>query len=312
MGIKNKHVKSREKTKIRSMTGFGRASVKSIFGTVCVEIKTLNNKSLSINCLPFEGFFLLEERLNSIIDKHVSRGKVFIRITRENTSKGGKKFLGALVSINTAIAKQYLVDIASLKKSLGIKSEITIQDILRLPHVIEEKNTSSHEEEMWPYIEKATIKALKELIKFREVEGARLAQDFLERLIKIEKIVATIKEYEKKSIEYYRTRLIDKIRAVTGKQEVDMNRLEEEVGVFARNYDIAEEIIRLEHHIKVYDLALCENSSDAGKKLDFIAQEMHREVNTIGSKSSDYRISNGVIELKSEIERIREQVKNIE
>ncbi len=300
--------KSRAKARIRSMTGFGRGLIKGPYGIITAEIKTLNHKHLSVSCAPFEDFFLLEERIKSVLAKKIVRGKVFVKIVRDSTA--ARKPLKE-IRINEDAVEGYVKKIKGIQKRLSLKGDIVIQDLLRFPGVIEQ-GAGEGEERMWPQIRKATEEALQGLLRYRENEGAALAKDFDKRLKRIRRALRDIRKYEKQSVEAYRARLGQMTRDATKKKETDRARLEEEVALFARNCDIAEERTRLENHVDACERVLRTAEADAGKKLDFIAQEMHREVNTIGAKASDYRISNAVIELKSEIEKIREQLKNVE
>lgn len=293
---------------IRSMTGFGKASVKSPYGTVTVELKTLNNKSLSISCTPYNGLFNLEEDIKGVLEKKVYRGKVFAKITVENTSKQ-KSF--QKVAVNEAAAREYLSKLKKMQKNLAIKGDIQISDIMNLPGVVEVVGDKK-EENLWPYMKKATEQALLKLMEYRESEGKRLAKDFKTRLDLIARALKEIKKYEKQSVTSYRKKLVKSIHDISENAEMDRKRMDEEVALFARNCDIAEEVTRLQGHIEAYRETISRSTHDVGKKLDFVAQEMHREANTIGSKASDFRISNAVIDIKSEIDRMREQIKNIE
>ncbi len=295
--------------KIRSMTGFGQSSVRSPYGTINTEIKTLNHKSLSITCGAFNGFFFIEERIKSLIEPEIMRGKVFVNITKEDNIK---RTYVPKAKINENAAKEYLRQITKMQKQLGVKGEVRIQDLLMFPGVIEQNTDEKDEEKVWPYIKKASEEALAKLMKYREEEGAKLAEDLLMRVKKIQGAVNDIKKHAKESVEGYRKKLSTMIKTATDKEELDRTKLEDEVALFARNCDITEEITRLEHHTASCRNILERERNEAGKKMDFIAQEMHRETNTIGSKSSDYRISSAVIEIKSEIEKIREQLRNIE
>ena len=293
---------------IKSMTGFGKAAEDSPYGRIIIEIKTLNHKSLSINCTPFDGFFLLEEKLKNILQEKLFRGKVFVKISIENSSES--KILQK-IGINEAVAKEYLKKIKKTKKELGLPGEIEIKEIIALPGVIE-YGSDKKVEKLWPYIKKAADKALTKLIEFRKNEGRRLEKDFKERLKMMQKAIKEIKKYEKQSVADYRKKLSKTIDELIGKGEVDKSRVEQEVAIFAKNCDITEEVVRLEHHCQSYKSTIEKAKTDVGKKLDFIAQEMHRETNTIGAKASDFRISKAVIDIKSEIEKTREQLKNIE
>ncbi|MBF0216657.1 MAG: YicC family protein [Candidatus Omnitrophica bacterium] len=293
---------------IYSMTGFGRGAVKSPYGTVTAEIKTFNHKNLNITCTPFEGFFLLEERLKEVFEKKLVRGKVFVRITRDGGNETGTL---RNISINEKVIKDYLGRFKNLQKKLAIPGSLEIRDIIHLPGVMEQ-TADKREEKLWPVIHEATEKAVDDLMKFRIAEGANLAKDLVKRLVKIEKNIREITKEEQASIDEYRTRLTEKITDATKTKEIDKIKLEEEVAAFARNCDIAEELLRLGNHVEVSLSVLKNPISDVGKKLDFIAQEMHREINTIGAKAGGYSISNLVIDIKSEIEKIREQLSNIE
>ena len=307
--MKKKTGRSKKKqTNIRSMTGFGKGSAGSPYGTVVAEIKTLNHKNLSVGCLPFEGLFLLEERVKSVFGSKVVRGKVTVKIS---VNLGEKGKASKKIRINEKVAKAYLKEAKNLQKKLSIQGRLEMKDILAFPGVIEQVNETK-EENMWPYIKKAVKEAVDAVVKYREDEGAKLYKEFLKRLGKIKTGLKNIEKYEKESIKLYRGRLSGKITEATGIKKINKLNLEEEVALFARNCDIAEETCRLGNHVETYSETLRKEEAEAGKKLDFIAQEMHREANTIGSKASDYRISNEVIGIKSEIEKIREQVKNIE
>lgn len=293
---------------IRSMTGFGKASVKGPDGTLTVELKTLNNKNLSISCTPYNGLFHLEEDVKAVLEKRLYRGKVFVKIDRESSPKEKK---AQKIEVNEAAAKEYVTKIRAMQKKLGIGGEIQISDIISLPGILE-VGGGKKDEDHWPTIKKALEKALDNLMVYRQAEGKRLAKDFKERLGLIAKAIKDIRKYEKESIEGHRKKLTKSMREISGNAEMDKRRMEDEVALFARNCDVAEEMTRLTGHIEAYRETINEAVHDVGKKLDFIAQEMHRETNTIGSKASDFRISNAVIEIKSEIDRMREQIKNIE
>ena len=294
---------------IRSMTGFGGSAMKTPYGEIAAEIKTLNHKSLSITCNPLNGFFLLEERLKDVFEGKLFRGKVFVRITRESVP--GQKSLQK-IQVNEGVAREYARKIRKVQKDLGLEGDIQIRDIISFPGVIEAGVGSREEDKLWPHIRKVLEAALDKLMEFRDKEGKRLAKDFKARLRAIRENLREIKKYEKQTVAEFRKNLKKTIREVAKGAEPDRGKLEEEVALFAKNCDIAEEITRLEGHIEEY-LDLIDNTeTDIGKKLDFMAQEMQREANTIGAKSGAFSISKAVIEIKTEIEKIREQIRNIE
>lgn len=293
---------------IKSMTGFGKGTERSPYGKITAEVKTLNHKHRSIACNPFNGFFLLEEKVKDVFTGKIYRGKVFVRISKEGT---GVKKAAKGIEVNEPAAREYLKKIKRLQKKLGVKGELEIKDILSFPGVIE-SSSGKNEEALWPYIKKALEKAIRKLIDYRKAEGKCLAKDFTERLKKIKGHTENIKKFSKQAVSGYRKNLVKSIQELAQNTELDKGRLETEVALFARNCDIAEEITRLGGHLTAYKSAMNRVKTDVGKKLDFIAQEMQREANTIGSKSSDMKIAKSVIEIKSEIEKMREQIKNIE
>jgi uncharacterized protein (TIGR00255 family) len=293
---------------ISSMTGFGKGTAVCPYGKISVEIKTLNHKSLSISCNPFNGFFLLEERMKQLFENKIHRGKAFIRVTME--SAGEQKDLQK-ITVNQKAAKEYLKKINKAKKDLKLGGEITINDIINFPGVLE-TSEDKKEEKLWPHIKAAVEKAVGSLITYRRNEGVKLARDFDSRLKKIKIRIREIRKSEKKSIEAYRKKVKESVLELSASAGMDKNRIEAEVALFAKNCDIAEEITRLDAHIEAYKDAVKKAKADVGKKLDFIAQEMQREINTIGAKSGDLKIAKNVIDVKSEIEKMREQIKNVE
>jgi uncharacterized protein (TIGR00255 family) len=293
---------------MRSMTGFGKAAEQSPYGKIIAEIKTLNHKSLGISCSPFNGFFLLEEKVKDLLDGKVYRGKVFVRINRE--AKGAQKALKH-TEINKEEAKKFLRQVKAMQKSLGLGGEIGIKELIALPGIVETAAEES-EDKVWPYIEKALTRAVDRLVRFRKAEGKRLAGDFRSRLARLKKLNSEIARYSEESTGEFMKKLTRTVGKIKDQGDVDKARIETEAALFARNTDVTEEVTRLAGHISSYLEAMRSREEEAGKKLDFIAQEMQREANTIGSKSADIRMSRAVIEIKSEIEKMREQIKNIE
>lgn len=309
-GIKGQiKTNSGKKDMIKSMTGFGKGVERSPFGKMVVEIKTLNHKNLSIACNAIDGFFLLEEKLQKTVEETLFRGKVFINLTRENN----EKFTASLkeIEINEGVAREYLKKIKKAQKKLEVKGDLNIRDLLLLPGVVE-NHEKSKEEELWPYIKKALEKALDKLIAYRKKEGLRMAKDFDARIKIIAKNIEHIEKYERQTVSAFREKLIRTVRDISGKIEVDNGRIETEVAMFAKNCDIAEELTRIKGHLVSYKETMAGAKADIGKKLDFIAQEMQREANTISAKSCDFSIAKAIIDVKSEIEKIREQIKNVE
>jgi len=293
---------------IRSMTGFGKGRETFKNGRVEVEIKSLNHKALSVGYNPGSDFFLAEQKLQKIIEGKVLRGKVFVKISKDMNADENESLVP---EINEKLAKTYLRKIKSLGKALKIKGDIEIRDIVGYPGVVGTKRKKKNEN-IWPHVQKAATRAVDKLVEYRKTEGSKLAKDFIKRLRYIEQYLKEIKKYSKQSINEHRKKLIQSTKNISKEGRGDKTKLSEEVALFARNCDVTEEIIRLGGHVSAYKKTISGIQKEAGKKLDFVAQEMQREANTIGSKASDFRVSNCVIEIKSEIEKIREQIRNIE
>ena len=302
-----KVTKKKSNYQIKSMTGFGKGTIQSPYGNITAEIKTLNHKSLSISCHPFNGIFFLEEQAKNIFAKKVYRGKIFVKLSKEE--KNGKGRIN--LQLNEKLAKKYLSEIQKFKRKIKISGEIDVIDLLEFPGVVEyDENKES--KQIWPYAKKALEKAAKSLIEYRCKEGKCLAKDFVSRLMIISKKLKEIKRQNKKAVYKYRIKLTALIKEFAKGVKPDRSRIESEIAIFAKNCDISEEITRLEGHVKTYKDSIKKVQAEVGKKLDFIAQEMQREANTIGSKSADFSISKAVIDIKSEIEKMREQIRNVE
>jgi uncharacterized protein (TIGR00255 family) len=291
---------------IRSMTGFGRAQAKFRNGKITAEIKTVNHKFLDLSFKLSDPIMPFEDKIKEVLHKSVKRGKINLNVSYDGTISRDVR-----VEINDKVAKNYYNAMSQLKKKLGLKDEITIKDLVTLPGVINYSVAEKELSEIWPAVKKALEDAVKKLIRDREKEGRALHSDLAGRAKNINKMVSVIKASTHLNIEEYRKKFADKIKDLTNGREVDMGRLEMEVAIYAKNSDISEEITRLKNHLVNFKATISE-SGDVGKKLDFIAQELHREINTIGSKAGDFRIAKNVIEIKSEVEKIREQVKNLE
>jgi uncharacterized protein (TIGR00255 family) len=291
---------------IRSMTGFGRAQVVFQNGKIVAEIKTVNHKFLDISLKLADPVMPFEDKIKDILQKNVTRGKAYLNISYDGTLAKDVK-----VQINDKVARTYYVALSEMKRKVGIKDEITLKDLISLPGVINYSITEKELSKLWPKVKEALEAAMKNLSKEREKEGKALYKDLAGRAKNIDKMVSVIKASTNVNIEEYKKKFADKIKDLTSGREIDMGRLEMEVAIYAKNSDISEEITRLKNHLVNFKATIAE-SGEVGKKLDFIAQELHREINTIGSKASDFRIAKNVIEIKGEIEKIREQVKNLE
>jgi len=288
------------------MTGFGRGHAKIDGGAIAVEIKTVNHKFFDATLKLPPGLAMFEDDIKEILQKHIKRGKVSLNMVCD-----GKLFKAEKVSINRDAARAYYEELKSLKKSLGLQEAISIKDIITLPGVLSVDASGKITGQLWPQVKTALEAAIANLLKDRIKEGKSLYKDLSTRSKHIKSMLAVIRSRAHLNIEEYRKRFAERIRDLTGGSDINMGRLEMEVAIYAKNSDIAEEITRLQNHLANFDKTITAND-EVGKKLDFIAQELHRETNTIGSKASDFKISKHVIEIKGEIEKIREQAKNLE
>lgn len=292
---------------LKSMTGFGRGEASAPGGKIQIEIRTVNHRFFEVSSRLPENFLMFEDKIRAEVAKRAKRGKINLSLTYDNPRKSGPN-----LAINKDLAKNYKKLLLSLKDSLKLKDEINFSQIISMPGVIGVKEEAKEEEKIWPYVKSALNKALVSLLKMREKEGKSLVADALKRKNLILKNLSAIEHRSRLSAKEYRVKLLKKIKELSsGKISLDKGRIELEVALFAKNSDITEEVTRIKAHLKSFAEALYQND-EVGRKLDFIAQELHREINTVGQKTNDYKISQSAIAIKGEIEKIREQIQNIE
>ena len=290
---------------IKSMTGYGRAKLSKDDREYQIEIKSVNHRYLDISVRIPKQLSYLEETIKKEIAKKVKRGKIDVFVTFENNSLEGKE-----IKINTELAKAYIDELKKLAEKENILSDIQVTEISKYPDVLYIQSSQDDEKITKEVLETITI-ATDNLVQMRETEGNKISEDLLKRLNTINKKVEEIAKLSTGLIEEYVVKLEERIKEILKNQEIDKTRLAQEVVIYADKCSIEEEVTRLNSHISQFKNLL--NSNEAiGKKLDFIIQEMNRETNTIGSKANNLEITNGVIDIKTEIENIREQVQNIE
>ena len=290
---------------IKSMTGYGKGNISENSRNYQVEIKSVNHRYLDISVKMPRVLSYLEEDVKKVISSKVKRGKIDVFITFENSSTEGKE-----IKINNEIAKMYINQLKQLAEEENILANIEVTEISKYPDVLSVQNTQDDEQIKKELIEATTI-ATDKLVQMRQVEGSKMAEDLLKRIEKINQKIEKISGLSTGLIEEYVVKLENRIKEILKNQEIDESRLAQEVVIYADKCSIEEEVTRLKSHISQFKELI--NSDDVvGKKLDFIIQEMNRETNTIGSKANNLEITNGVIDIKTEIENIREQVQNIE
>ncbi len=290
---------------IKSMTGFGRTKLVKDLREYQVEMKSVNHKYSDINIKLPRSISYLEEDIRKIVLSKVKRGKIEVFITFDNYSDEGKNII-----INKEIAKVYINNLKELADEENISSNIEVTEISKLPDVLTIKNIEN-EEKIKEEIVQAVTEATEKLVNMRKIEGEKIATDLLNRINNIDVIVKEISQLSTGLIEEYVVKLENRIKEILKTDQVDKTRLAQEVVIYSDKCSIEEELTRLNSHIAQFKDLL--NSEDAiGKKLDFLIQEMNRETNTIGSKSVNLDITNKVIDIKTILEDIREQIQNIE
>lgn len=292
---------------IKSMTGYGKAVLNVENREYQVEIKSVNHRYLDINIKMPKTLSYLEEDVKKQISEKVKRGKIDVFITFENNSKEGTN-----IKINKEIAKIYIDRLKELASEEKILDNIEVIDIAKFPDVLTIK-IDEEDEKIKNDIIQVTKQATDKIVEMRSVEGNKITQDLLCRIEKIENKIEEIYQKSTGLIEEYIVKLEKRIKEILKSDEVDKSRLAQEVVIYADKCSIEEEITRLKSHIYQFkELIETIGNETIGKKLDFIIQEMNRETNTIGSKANNLEITNGVIDIKTELEDIREQVQNIE
>ena len=291
---------------IKSMTGFGRMEIQDESHKFTIELKTVNHRYLDISVrLPRQlGFF--DTAVRNYLKKHLLRGKVDVYIYYEDYS--AQK---VLLKYNQERAQQYLDYFRRMERELGVPNDITLSSLARLPEVFVMEEQGRDEDSLWKLLEQGLAKAVEGVTVSREREGAHLKEDIQHKLSSLEEKVAVIERRSPQLLSAYREKLEEKVRELAQDTQIEDSRIAAEVVLYADKICSDEETVRLKSHIQNMAQVL-EEEGGVGRKLDFLAQEMNRESNTILSKANDLEISNIAIELKTEIEKIREQIQNIE
>jgi uncharacterized protein (TIGR00255 family) len=294
--------------RMKSMTGYGRGECAQDGFKVTVELSSVNRKQAEVSVAMPRELELLEAPLRDVIHHAIARGRVNVRVSLH--AAGGN--VSARKHIDVNLAKAYAAELGRLAKQLKLSGEVTLDHVLRAPGVFQTDEELAGAEDLWPAVKEALDHALGALLKMREREGAHLAKDLGLRIGVMRKAVAQVQKQAPTTAENYRRNLLERIKAAKLENIApDDERLMKEVVLFADRSDITEELTRLESHFTQF--ADCGKSRDpVGRTLDFLAQEMNREINTIGSKANDAVISREVVTLKAELERFREQAQNVE
>lgn len=291
---------------IKSMTGFGRCEVQEGERKIVVEMKSVNHRYLDINIKMPKKLNFFEAAIRNELKNYIQRGKVDLFITYEDYTKAN-----VCVKYNKELAAEYMEYLNQMAKDFSLDNDVRVSSLSRYPEVLTMEEQNIDEEKLWQHLNQAIIGASEGFVETRIKEGRNLREDLLEKLDGMLAHVEFITERSPQIITEYRQKLEDKVKELLEDTKVDENRLLMEVTIFADRVCVDEELVRLKSHIEATRQTLLQGGG-IGRKLDFIAQEMNREANTILSKSSDMEISNHAIELKTEIEKVREQIQNIE
>ena len=291
---------------MRSMTGFGRS--RAVIGgkEYLLEIKSVNSRYSEFNMKLPRSCTYLEERLKTLLKGVISRGKVDVWLSVTDVEDRSIS-----VTVNLPVVKNYLEEMRKCGEELSLPDDLQLSSIFRMTDAFTIVRTEADEEEIWQAVQTVANAALAEFAAMREKEGEKLKADLLEKVANIEAMVGEIEKLSPETSAAYRQRLTDKLNELLEGQQIDQQRVLTEAAIFAEKIAVDEETVRLRSHFKQFrDMA--ESTEPIGRKLDFLIQEFNRESNTIGSKAQDLRITKLVIDMKSEIEKIREQIQNVE
>lgn len=288
------------------MTGYGRAQ--KILGgrDILVEIRSVNHRYYEYSSRIPRAYSYIDEKLKSLLKTSVSRGKVEISVTINNIEAKESD-----ISINKAVAEGYINALRSVSDELGLKDDLVLSKLIKLPEIFVVQKSPDNQEQIWVDISEVAGVALQNFVEMRQTEGEKLKSDIISKAGYILEMVQKVEEISPQTVENYRNRLYQKISEVLDGKEVDEQRIVTEAAIFAEKIAVDEETVRLRSHILQLQ-NMFESDEPVGRKLDFIVQEMNREVNTIGSKAQDLNITKIVVDMKAEIEKIREQIQNIE
>lgn len=291
---------------IRSMTGFGRGTLEDKDQSFIVEMKSVNHRYCDLNVKMPKSLMLLEDKIRKVILQRINRGKVDIIVTQRSSSNYGTKAV-----LDEVLADSYVECFNRIKEKYNIKENIPLSLVAKFPEVITLKKEEEDVEHIWKYLSQALNDALSMLVDMREKEGEKLEKDLCQKCNYILSLLIEVGNNSQEVVKDYRNKLSQRLRNLLEEYPVDESRIEMEVALFADKSSIDEEIVRLNSHIVQFQKTLTADEP-VGRKLDFILQEMNREANTIASKSTNLNITKSILEIKNEIEKIREQIQNVE
>lgn len=288
------------------MTGFGRGEGESLLGKVIIESRSVNHRFCDINIKLPKRLTPFENRIKEIIRSQVSRGRIDLSLKLEMV---GEERVHLQVDLH--LAEQYFQAISSLKEHFRLQEQISLELLAGAKEIISLKEEAGDIEPFWEEIVPILRRSLKEMEEMKRLEGETLSRDLLKRLDRITEKLKEIKGQFPSRLETYRNRLLERVQSLLRGVEIDPARLQQEIAFIAERTDITEEMVRAESHLERF-ATLFRGEEPVGRKMEFLLQEIHREVNTVSAKAADAEISQNVVEIKSELEKIREQIQNIE
>ncbi|MCM1132774.1 MAG: YicC family protein [Ruminococcus flavefaciens] len=291
---------------LKSMTGYGRTQKILNGRDILVEIRSVNHRYYEYSSRVPRTYSYIDEKLKALLKSRVSRGKIDINVSINNIEGRDTE-----IAINKGVAEGYINALRSVAEELNLSDDITLSKLIKLPDIFNVQKTPDDEEQVWNDVAEVAGEALEKFVEMREKEGEKLRTDVLEKTALILEMVGKVEELSPKTTENYRNRLYQKLRELLDGKDIDNQRIITEAAIFADKVAVDEETVRLRSHISQLT-DLLDSGEAIGRKLDFIVQEMNREVNTIGSKAQDLNITKLVVAMKAELEKIREQIQNIE
>ncbi len=291
---------------IKSMTGYGRAQNVIDGRDITVEIKSVNHRFFEFSARTPRIYGYLDEKIKKFLQGKIARGKVEVSVQIINPEAQGTN-----VEINYALAESYAKALREMADRLNIKDDLSISVMTRFSDLFTVQKEHEDEDAVWNAVESVLNEALEKFVKMRTDEGEKMREDVLSRLIFIEESVTKVESLSEQTVSAYREKLYNKIKEVLSDKTIDEQRILTEAAIFSEKIAVDEETVRLKSHINQFR-SIVQSSEPVGRKLDFLVQEINRETNTIGSKASDLSITKLVVDMKSEIEKIREQIQNIE
>lgn len=291
---------------LKSMTGYGRAQKILNGRDILVEIRSVNHRYYEYSSRIPRAYNYIDEKLKALLKNSISRGKVEVAVTINNIE--GKD---TEIAINKGTAEGYVQALRSVSQELGLEDDLTLSKLIKLPDIFTIQKTPDDEEQVWNDVAEVAEEAIAKFVEMRTIEGQRLRTDITEKADGILRMVMEVERLSPITVENYRARLYKKLSEILESKDIDEQRIITEAAVFAEKIAVDEETVRLRSHISQLKTMLGSDEA-VGRKLDFIVQEMNREVNTIGSKAQDLNVTKIVVDMKAEIEKIREQIQNIE